>query len=468
MKLSLSSARGLLAAWLLAALSEHVTAHSWPVETRRLARNGTMVGNKGYDRGHIEGGLDTEKLWQIPPSGRGVIQADDKIARPGQRALTAGSYSAKFPKLKVAPGDFAAILYSENGHVTGADNITPNKPINRGTVYLYGTTNNDLSNTNLADVHLKWTADGKGGDGKGKLLATRNYDDGQCHEPVSDRGDTEGILTYRQKFITNVPLLLCQSGLQIPADATAGQTLTVIWVWDWPHMSGPGVAVPPASLHTAAPAANQGASNKPFVTTAEMYTGVVDFEIVDPCDGSLGDAKGPTCKTQTAQAAVAVQFDAQQAAETRGIRAQMMNPFLVKIPQAGFNVAAATADPAHIPLNKLIGGPARTNFPLPASVLEAQTQYFAAPATTASAPATTPSATKTPPASSNPAPTSTADETVVVTVTVPERTVTVTVTERSANSSGAAATAATTPAPQPTATPSLSGSKRVRARRMYW
>ncbi|KAL2134142.1 hypothetical protein VTI74DRAFT_904 [Chaetomium olivicolor] len=448
MKLLIDSARGLLAAWLLAALTGTTTAHSWPKRTIRVAPNGTMVGKPGYERAHVGAG-DEEFVWLIPPNGRPdgkVIHPDDKIARPFQRTL---NYTSEFPMLNVARGDFVAIQYTENGHVSKADDTNELKPINRGTVYLYGTTNNDLTDMNLVDVHLKWTANGKGGNGKGRLLATRNYDDGQCHEAIPG-SDREGITSYRMKHISKADALLCQTDLQIPDDIPEGQILTIIWVWDWPDMNVPGVAVPPASYQ-----ANSSDSGEFYVKMPEIYTGVVDFKIVDPCDDSLGAVKGPTCGNQKPK--VAAQFVAQQDATTRGIRAQMENPFLVKVPQADPKVSSATADPSNIPMHGLIGLAIKESpspFPLPSSILAAQDPVRAEPT------ATTPTATQTRAAPTGPsaskgqatqpavtsAPTSTRGGEagiVTVTVTVPQKISTVTVVRGQASSTAAPGTTST-------------------------
>ncbi|KAL2139317.1 hypothetical protein VTI28DRAFT_5331 [Corynascus sepedonium] len=347
----------IVAVWLLAALTGTVTAHSWPEQTVRLGPDGKEVGKPGADRSHIENGAEADFL--IPPNGGPkVFEPNQKIVRDDQGPLTDSSYSTQYPMLSVAPGDFVAIKHRENGHVTRPDKTNPMKPINRGTIYLYGTTENDLSNVNLMDVHLKWTADGKGGNGKGKLLATRNYDDGQCHEMKPSDGDFEGIGDYRKEKISKADQLLCQSDIKIPEDAPVGKVYTVIWVWDWPDMKEQGVAVPPAEYNSDA------------VATPETYTGVVDFKIVDPCDDSLGEVKGPTCKTNTASNAN-VKFAMDAPATARGIASQLAEPFIVKIPQAGANVPSATADPKHIPMAMLIGQKP-SDFPLPADILAKQ------------------------------------------------------------------------------------------------
>lgn len=445
------------------ALWATATAHSWPEQTRRLAPNGAMVGKPGFDRAHFERGQGPQEDWLIPPNGRPggkIILPDDKLVKPSQRQLTDSSYSAQFPMLKAAPGDFVAILYTENGHVTRPEVSNPLKPINRGTVYLYATTHNDLSEANLVDVHLKWTTDGTGGDGKGRLLATRNYDDGQCHEPIPAVGDTEGISTYRTKFITNSDSLICQSDVQIPTDATVGQILTVIWVWDWPDMSEPGVAVPPASYY-----ANSSDSGQPYVTMPEIYTGVVDFEIVDPCDDSLGEVKGPTC-----QAPGLKNIPNPQDVSSMGIAAQMNTPFQVQVPQAGTGVSEATADASNIPLRGLIGLKTKLPFPLPSSILQGQGQGQ-------SSPTINPVLTSTGTTQGKPLSTSTTSAgnhskeqgegvlTVTVTVTVPESTATATVTVAPKRTS--IATGPTRPS-LPKATQLLPSGYLARRRRAPW
>ncbi|KAK3341377.1 hypothetical protein B0T25DRAFT_340091 [Lasiosphaeria hispida] len=402
MKARLCSARGLLAAALLAIL-QTTTAHSWPEEIRRIAPNGTMVGPSGYPRSHIPRGSsvpEDEIVWLLPPNGGPkVFTPDLKIARPNQRELKDTSYTDEFPMLKVAPGDFVAVKYTENGHVSRPDLANPTKPVNRGTVYLYGTTENDLSNANLVDIHLKWTADGTGGDGKGKLLATRNFDDGQCFEAIPADGDTEGITNHRVGVFsktTGVAMngnqgIMCQSDLQIPLDAEVGKTLTVIWVWDWPSMSEQGVAVPPASY-----SANSSESGEPFVQLPEIYTGVVDFDIISDDGASAGNKK-------------VVQYAPQRAPADAAIKAQMRKQFLVDVPQAGSGATVARADAADIPMGRLIG--VKTpSFPLDSSYL-VEAPSAAEPPPTTVAPAA-------------PAPTADVDDLVlIVTVTVPATTV---------------------------------------------
>ncbi|KAK4181253.1 hypothetical protein QBC36DRAFT_383641 [Triangularia setosa] len=396
----ISSRSGVLTAALLA-LFETTKGHSWPESTRRIATNGTFIGEEGFDRAHIDRENPQEQFdYLLPPNGLAagkVITQDLPIVRKSQGPLSSSSYSEKFPMLKVAPGDFVAIFYLENGHVTRADGANPNKPINRGTIYLYGTYENDLSQTTLTDVLHTWTADGKGGNGKGRLLATRNYDDGQCHEPIPVTGDPEGISKFRKDEISHSESLRCQSDLQIPFDAKAGDTLTVLWIWDWPDMNKPGVAVPPAGFH-----ANSSDFGEHFVTAPEIYTGVIDYKIVDPCDDSLGEVKGPTCTKGSKSSPFSgilnskkrfrnkFKFDLKQPAEFRAIQRQMVQPFMVKVPQAGFGdgnkssakffpgarEGRASADMANIPLAALIGKETKPPVPFSRDILEGQKKYL--------------------------------------------------------------------------------------------
>jgi hypothetical protein len=73
-----------------------------------------------------------------------------------------------------------ALRYQENGHVTEPFN-QPRKPENRGTVFIYGTTEASDSDT-LLSIHKVWNSEGTGGDERGKFLSTQNFDDGQCYQ----------------------------------------------------------------------------------------------------------------------------------------------------------------------------------------------------------------------------------------------------------------------------------------------
>ncbi|KAI0410601.1 hypothetical protein F5X98DRAFT_381632 [Xylaria grammica] len=261
--------------------------HSRVERIMRIASNGTMIGAPGYERAHVVRGTIPEDdiVWLLPPNGRAdgkVIHLDDKIANPRQRTA---SYSDQFGPVKAAPGDFVALPYQENGHVT-KPSAAPFKPLNSGTVYVYGTLYNGLRDADLVDVHLAWTSDGTGGNQKGTPIATRNYDDGQCYQINSGP-----ISLQRQKEFSKAaedPMgqdLWCRTDIQIPCDTPVGATYTVIWVWDWPTMSASGIPVPPASFH-----ANDTNATGPYVTSPQLYTSILGNH---PSFHSSGSATRP-------------------------------------------------------------------------------------------------------------------------------------------------------------------------------
>jgi hypothetical protein len=112
-----------------------------------------------------------------------------------------------------------------------------------GTVYVFGTTQPSSSEV-LTDV-LQWTVDGAGGDQRGKLLTTQNFDDNRCYQ--INNGD---LSTARQKKFPNptpgqpgsVNEQWCETDLVIPTDLQPDSTYTVYWVWQWATESGaPGL-----------------------------------------------------------------------------------------------------------------------------------------------------------------------------------------------------------------------------------
>ncbi len=181
---SLRPRRALAVAASLAALAlRPATAHTWAESIMHIAPNGTMVGPQGYMRGFVSrdapGFSDDGDVWLLPPNdGRpNTLYKTDNMCHPFQAV---SNYSAAFPMLAAAPGDFIAVRYQENGHVTLTD-INPTKPIGGGTVYVYGT-DQPADGEKFLDVWKQWTADGQGGNKKGRLIATRTFDDGQCYQ----------------------------------------------------------------------------------------------------------------------------------------------------------------------------------------------------------------------------------------------------------------------------------------------
>ena len=218
------------------------SAHSWVEQMRVIGPNGTFTtGAPGYARSNAKRlpGVDPDKAMVhiLPPDGTDVdvgITAKDVMCMPSQQQPTQSSDS---PRLQAAPGAMIALRYQENGHVTLPD-TNPGKAPNRGTVYIYGTTQ-PSTNENFLDVFKQWNADGTGGNKKGKLLATQNFDDGQCHQINSGP-----ISTARQQQFPHKadPLmgqdLWCQNDVMLPKDIPTGKPYTLYWVWDWPTAAG--------------------------------------------------------------------------------------------------------------------------------------------------------------------------------------------------------------------------------------
>lgn len=269
-------------------------AHSWVEQLNRIAPNGTMIAPEGYQRAYVgrsdpgfKGDI-SDDLWQIPPNDRAegaVIYPTDLLCSPQQKI---GTYTnSKYPKLVTAPGDYVALRHQENGHVT-LPATQQNKPRNRGTIYIYGTEKPGANDT-LMSIHNVWNADGTGGDGRGRLLATRNYDDGQCYQVNSGAISTSRIKQFSKEASNpQGEDLWCQSDLQLPSDLTVGADYTLYWVWDWPTLSKANAMVGDDGVN---------------VTKPETYTSCMDLEIVDPCADELGDVKSPSCSSGSSKGA---------------------------------------------------------------------------------------------------------------------------------------------------------------------
>ncbi|KIY02048.1 uncharacterized protein Z520_02186 [Fonsecaea multimorphosa CBS 102226] len=246
----------------LLATAPLTSAHSWIEQLMVIAPNGTLVGQPGFARGNVLRGTpgfsDPTMVNLIPPDGRPInqIESSDLMCKSTQTSQTQTDGS---PRLQAAAGAGVALRFQENGHVTLPDN-QPGKPPNRGTVYVYGTTQPSPDDSFLA-IHRVWTADGSGGDGRGRLLSTRNFDDGQCYQVNGGQISQQ----RQQQFSHPADTLMgsdlwCQQDIQIPDDAPSGQPYTLYWVWDWPTL--PGTAGFPDGKQ-------------------EIYTTCMDVDIVD-------------------------------------------------------------------------------------------------------------------------------------------------------------------------------------------
>lgn len=249
-------------------LSTLTSAHTWIEQMMVIAPNGTMVGAPGYSRGNVlrtaPGFSDPEMVNLLPPNGREIndILSTDLMCKSTQ---TSSNQTPGSPALSAAPGSNIALRYQENGHVSLPQN-QPGKPTNRGTVYVYGTTQPSPDDAFLS-IHRVWTPDGTGGDGRGVLLSTQNFDDGQCYQVNSG-----AISVQRQaEFAHTANSLMgadlwCQQDIALPADASG--TYTLYWVWDWPTLPGT----------TGFPDGKQ-----------EIYTTCMDVEVSGNSDSSSND-----------------------------------------------------------------------------------------------------------------------------------------------------------------------------------
>ena len=224
----------------LVAVLPTILAHSWIESMSVIAPNGTMIGAPGYARGNVQrsnpGFGDPTMVNLLPPGGSRPVNdilPTDLMCKSTQ---TTANQTDGSPSLQAAPGSGIALRYQENGHVTLPQN-QPGKPDNRGTVYVYGTTQPSSSDT-LLGIHRQWNAAGTGGDGRGVLLSTQNFDDGQCYQvnggAISTQRQAEFSHTANQLMGAN---LWCQQDIALPASVTSG-TYTLYWVWDWPTMPG--------------------------------------------------------------------------------------------------------------------------------------------------------------------------------------------------------------------------------------
>ncbi|KAI0895579.1 hypothetical protein F4806DRAFT_88131 [Annulohypoxylon nitens] len=207
---------------LITAAAPAAKAHSWVEQVHQIDLTGAFTGTVGYPIGYMN---------------RSATDFNDSLAQnkilntatnPAVCKPKAGAYD-KVNRLSAAAGDHVALLYQENGHVT-QPNLTP-RPYRDGIVNVYGTLNHQDSD-GINDVLNAWTADGKGGNGKGKLLGTHYYDDGQCYQ---NAGHNFAIPIYATRYHEHgLEELYCQTDFQLPEDLPDSGTYTVMWVWDWP------------------------------------------------------------------------------------------------------------------------------------------------------------------------------------------------------------------------------------------
>ena len=268
-----SSAATALAALVL--LVAPTTAHSWVEEMDVIdPKTGTFTGTPGYCRNNTKrtapGFSDPLMVHILPSAGQPAIEERDTIPAldttgiyPNdtmcKRSQQAQYQSNGSPRLQASPGDLVALRYQENGHVTIPSN-QPGKQLNRGTVYIYGTTQPATPELFL-NVFGQWNENSTGGDKRGVLLATQSFDDGYCYQVNGGN-----ISTHRQAQFPHTPNQLmganlwCQNDIALPTDIPTGKPYTLYWVWDWPTEPGVDPNLPKGK--------------------AELYSTCMDLDIV--------------------------------------------------------------------------------------------------------------------------------------------------------------------------------------------
>ncbi|KAJ4299896.1 hypothetical protein N0V90_005143 [Kalmusia sp. IMI 367209] len=237
-----------IAAAVALACASSTSAHSWVQQLRSVDDNGKYVGNFGYPRGlcakgdpSCDPGIVNNWLLPDPETEPGLFISDKSLLCKASQRKAEQVDPDKYPRLKAIPGMHIALRYSENGHVslngTPAEDTNKWKPSKGGTVFVYGTTD-PKEDEKLVDV-LHWTQDGSGGDSRGVLLGTNDFDDGRCYEsnnsPIAEQRKAANPSyamgqTGEGNGFFGIP---CESNILFPKNAAAGKPYTLYWVWQW-------------------------------------------------------------------------------------------------------------------------------------------------------------------------------------------------------------------------------------------
>ncbi|KAK4084530.1 uncharacterized protein Triagg1_1010 [Trichoderma aggressivum f. europaeum] len=328
-----------LKAAVVATLATVASGHSWIERAYKVLPNGTMVGAEGYARGWVPRTStnppfqDTIPQWILPAAGQSAYSGDEVLNKYKM------DENPPFPMLEAAPGDHIAIIHLENGHTTLPQN-QPKKPLNRGTVFLYGTSQPKESER-LFDVHLVWNKKGTGGDGRGVLLATRNYDDGQCYQPNPGPISTERAAKLAPEGAKHEVELGCQSTLQLPSDLKPGSIYTIYWYWDWPDLNADNINFDATTngLYPWAGTFMRGEKDPNGFTMAaiaknESYASTIDIKIT-------GDSSAKHANLMS-------EFLDNQDIYTKAIKSQMASNFEVNVDANGANDSPSSAPVAPV------------------------------------------------------------------------------------------------------------------------
>ncbi|OHE92720.1 hypothetical protein CORC01_12001 [Colletotrichum orchidophilum] len=300
-----------------------VESHTWVEQLNRVAANGTLVGPDGFSSGWAgrEGNFnDNAYTMRMPDMGFNLCEKQ-----------TLGTQAKGFPALTAAPGDFVSLRYQENGHVT-IPSAPGDKPLNRGTVFVYGTTQPKVD-ASLFDVHRQWTADGKGGDGTGRLLATRNFDDGQCHQandhPISKERQAKFPHEAIQPMGVNI---WCQTAIQLPEDLAQNSDYSIYWVWSWPTLKPDAIAKSSDGQFADFPAGfteDKRAVTSEDVVHAEVYSSCSSIKIQG--EKLVAGAKASSSSSKSTNDLSTFTFPEKQDFNYNAIKDQLANAFQVSV-----------------------------------------------------------------------------------------------------------------------------------------
>lgn len=252
----------------LVAAAQTVQAHTWVEMIRRISTSGAFVGETGYAMGHMNrsdtGFADTLVQVKITDVTTNPTVCGD-IGK-------AGYTNALYPQLSASPGEYVAMQYAENGHVSFPD-LTP-RGFKGGNVMIYATTE-DVNDVGINDALYSWNAEGTGGNGKGKLIGSHFFDDGQCFE-----NPNASPIRAERAADTNLTSLLCQSVSQLPEDLETDGTVNLLWIWDWaqnPNIAGENTT----EIYTSCMTVNLTAKDTDAATSVKAFSFNKNVELSD-------------------------------------------------------------------------------------------------------------------------------------------------------------------------------------------
>jgi len=264
-------------------------AHSWIEQLSNVASDGSYIGAFGYPRNFADKGApgydQNHDKWLLPEQGQRISHVD-RLCHPGQRDR---QQSPNWPRLKSIRNATVAMRYAEGGHVTipngGLDLV--GKPELGGTVFVFGTSQPRTDTEELLLDVLQWTQDGQGGDKRGRLLASQNFDDGRCYQ----LGNAAMSKERMAKTPDPAPgqqggnmALLCETDVLLPKDISIG-LYTLYWVWQWPTAPNKDQRIPNGE--------------------DEYYVSCIDIDIVDSISLSRG---GPALAQQDSMSSAVDNF----------------------------------------------------------------------------------------------------------------------------------------------------------------